>query len=264
MSFNTSLSGLKSAQADLDVIAHNIANAETTGFKRSRATFADIISASITSDPKTTIGIGSTVQAVNQNMSSGPIEQTGGALDLAISGEGFFASVSQNNGQTYFTRSGNFSMDGGGFITDNAGNRLQMIPTGGTTPVDAQVPLANATGSPFAGITIDGGGKITATFADGSSTSVGNLALASFVAPRGLKPVGSANWLATGLSGSPAFGAPGVGAYGTLMPGALERSNVDIAEELVNLISAQRFFQANAKAVDASTQVSQSIINLRS
>ena len=79
-----------------------------------------------------------------------------------------------------------------------------------------------------------------------------------------MKAVGSANLIATGLSGAPSYGAPGVGAYGTLMPGALERSNVDIAEELVNLISAQRFYQANAKAVDTATQVSQSIINLRS
>ena len=88
-------------------------------------------------------------------------------------------------------------------------------------------------------------------------------AVAAFVAPPGLKQVGSSNWEATGLSGAPKWGQPGTAQYGRLVSGALERSNVDIAEELVGLITAQRNFQANAKAIDTATQISQTIINLR-
>ena len=89
------------------------------------------------------------------------------------------------------------------------------------------------------------------------------VALASFISPTGLKKVGSANWESTGLSGPASYGSPGSGAYGSLLSGALERSNVDIAEELVGLITAQRNFQANAKAIDTATQISQTVINLR-
>jgi flagellar hook protein FlgE len=92
---------------------------------------------------------------------------------------------------------------------------------------------------------------------------IGKVALASFVAPNGLKQVGSSNWVTTGISGAASFGQPGNGQYGELLSGALERSNVDIAEELVGLITAQRNFQANAKAIDTATQISQTIINLR-
>ena len=93
--------------------------------------------------------------------------------------------------------------------------------------------------------------------------AVGGVALASFISPTGLKKVGSANWEGTGLSGAATYGSPGTGAYGSLLSGALERSNVDIAEELVGLITAQRNFQANAKAIDTATQISQTVINLR-
>src|SRR5690606_26110406 len=104
---------------------------------------------------------------------------------------------------------------------------------------------------------------IVATYADGSKLFVGNAALANFTTPTGLKQIGSSNWEETGISGVPTFGVPGEGAYGSLMAGSLERSNVDITEELVGLITAQRNFQANAKAIDTAIQVSQAVMNLR-
>jgi flagellar hook protein FlgE len=106
-------------------------------------------------------------------------------------------------------------------------------------------------------------GLVSASYADGTVEPVGVVALASFIAPTGLKQVGSSNWEATGISGSPSYGEPGAGQFGSLLSGALERSNVDIAEELVGLITAQRNFQANAKAIDTATQISQTVINLR-
>jgi flagellar hook protein FlgE len=132
-----------------------------------------------------------------------------------------------------------------------------------TTPQDVVVPAANAAGANFAGVTVRDDGNIVATFADGSNQFVGKVALAAFIAPTGLRQTGSSNWTANGLSGTAKFGDPGSGQYGKLLSGALERSNVDIAEELVGLITAQRNFQANAKAIDTATQISQTIINLR-
>ena len=269
MSFYTSLNGLKNAQTDLGVIAHNIANVETTGFKKSRVAFSDIVAGSAYSNPKLTQGIGATVEAISQNFALGPIEQTGSALDLAISGDGFFSTRSGATAQTYYTRNGSFVMDDQGFIHDGDNNRLQVFPvdaTGvatSTTPQDVQIPATNGAGSNFAGVTVREDGNVVATYADGTNSYVGKIALASFIAPTGLRQVGSSNWQANGLSGSATYGEPGTGQYGKMLSGALERSNVDIAEELVGLITAQRNFQANAKAIDTATQISQTIINLR-
>ena len=269
MSFYTSLNGLKNAQTDLGVIAHNIANVETTGFKKSRVEFSDIVAGSAYSNPKLTQGIGATVEAISQNFALGPIEQTGSALDLAINGDGFFTTKAGVTGQTYFTRNGSFVMDELGYIHDGENNRLQVFPVDATgvatsaTPQDVQVPSVNGAGSNFAGVTVRDDGNIVATFADGTNMFVGKVALAAFIAPTGLRQVGSSNWQANGLSGAANYGEPGTGQYGKLLSGALERSNVDIAEELVGLITAQRNFQANAKAIDTATQISQTIINLR-
>lgn len=269
MSFYTSLNGLKNAQTDLGVIAHNIANVETTGFKKSRTEFADIVAGSAYTNPRLIQGIGATVEAISQNFALGPVEQTGSALDLAINGDGFFTTRSAQTGQTLFTRNGSFTIDDSGFIHDGSDNRLQVFTVDAagavtsTTATDARVPATNAAGADFAGLTVNGDGSVVASFADGTNQVVGVVALGSFIAPTGLKQVGSSNWEATGLSGAPKYGQPGSGQYGRLLSGALERSNVDIAEELVGLITAQRNFQANAKAIDTATQISQTIINLR-
>ncbi|HET9630150.1 MAG TPA: flagellar hook-basal body complex protein [Novosphingobium sp.] len=268
MSFYTSLNGLKNAQTSLNVISHNIANGETNGFKKSRVEFADIVAGSAYSNPKLIQGVGATVEAIQQNFALGPIEQTGSALDIAINGDGFFSTVNGTTGQTYYTRNGSFSLDGAGFIHDSSDNRLQIFASTGagafaTTPSSAQIPATNAAGAEFAGVAVGTNGDVTASYADGTNTVIGKVALASFVAPSGLKQVGSSNWVATGLSGTASMGQPGNGQYGELLSGALERSNVDIAEELVGLITAQRDFQANAKAIDTASQISQTIINLR-
>ena len=269
MSFYTSLNGMKNAQTSLGVIAHNIANSETYGFKRSRTEFSEIVAGSALTNPKMIQGIGASVSSITQNFSLGPIEQTGSALDVAITGDGFFSIRNPNSGATLYTRAGSFSMNGTGNIADTDGNLLQVFPVDasgnitGTTLSDAKIPSTNSSGAQFAGVTIDNTGLVSASYADGSVEPVGNVALASFLAPTGLKKVGSANWESTGISGAASYGAPASGQYGALLSGSLERSNVDIAEELVGLITAQRNFQANAKAIDTATQISQTVINLR-
>jgi flagellar hook protein FlgE len=120
MSFYTSLNGLKNAQTQLGVVAHNIANVKTTGFKKSTVQFADIVAGSALSDPRKIQGLGATVEAISQNYSLGPIEQTGSALDIAINGDGFFSTKSALSGQTQFTRNGAFTVDDAGFIQDGS------------------------------------------------------------------------------------------------------------------------------------------------
>jgi len=270
-SFYTSLNGLKNSQTDLSTIAHNIANAETTGFKKSNVEFADIVASGSAANPRMTQGIGATVAGINQNFALGAIEQTGRSLDLAIDGDGFFATRNAESGQTLFTRNGSFQIDNAGVVTDFSGKRLQMFAVDATgtainlpATVDAVIPTANGGGSALASITIEKNGLINAAYADGSTTPVGRVALATFTAPTGLRAVGSTNWEATGFSGGAAYQLPGTGRNGQLLAGSLEKSNVDLAEEMVGLITAQRNFQANAKAIDTATQFSQTIINLRS
>ena len=278
MSFYTSLNGMKNSQTQLGVISHNIANVETAGFKKSRVQFGDMVAGSALSNPRLTVGIGASVEAIEQNFALGPMEQTGSALDLAIKGDGFFETASAADGKTLFTRNGSFKVDQAGYIHDGSDNRLQIFPATDQvngvidlTPgnqVSAQIPATNTQNgsSPpaeFAGIAVNENGNVVASYADGSNLVIGKVSLASFISPTGLKQVGSSNWQQTGLSGSPTYGQPGEGQYGSLQSGSLERSNVDIADELVGLIIAQRNFQANAKAIDTSTQIAQTVINLR-
>ncbi len=267
MSFYTSLNGLKNAQTDLGIISHNIANSETTGFKKGRAEFADLVAGHSFTSPFQ--GIGATVESVRQNFALGPIELTGNSLDFAINGEGFFTTKSPKTGQSFFTRNGSFTTDTNGFVFDGSGYRMQLFPTAAdgtitsTTAQDARLPSVGSSGADFASVAMNVDGQMIATFSDGSTQIVGTVALASFASVHGLVQAGSSNWEASGISGPPKYGAPGTANYGTILSGALERSNVDIAEELVGLITAQRNFQANAKAIDTATQISQTIINLR-
>lgn len=269
MSFYISLNGLKNAQTELGVIANNIANSETSGFKKATTQFADIVAGSAFANPRLIQGIGATVESITQNFALGPIEQTGSTLDLAINGDGFFTTKSTLSGQIMYTRNGGFAIDQNGYIQDGSDNRLQLLPVDAsgvptsTTPNDAQIAATNSAGATFTGVTIGSDGSVVATYSDGTNSVVGKVAVASFISPTGLKQLGSSNWSATGLSGAASYGVPGSGSKGLILSGAIERSNVDIAEELVGLITAQRDFQANAKALDTATQISQTIINLR-
>jgi flagellar hook protein FlgE len=154
-------------------------------------------------------------------------------------------------------------------LQDASGNNLQAFPvdaTGNPTsavPGDVIVPLTNGAGSALANVTIDNRGIVRASFADGTAEPVGQIALATFAAPNGLRAIGQTKWQASGESGAPQFGNPGVGNFGGMLSGALERSNVDLAEEMVSLLTAQRNFQANARAIDTATQISTTVINLR-
>ncbi|MGY6551081.1 MAG: flagellar hook-basal body complex protein [Erythrobacter sp.] len=269
MSFFTSLSGMRNAETDLRVIAHNIANAETTGFKRSSAQFADLVASGTSTDPRRTAGIGATVSAITQDFALGPLEQTGRSLDLAINGGGFFAVSDPVSGEISFTRNGRMEISLSGALQDSLGAALQAFPVdaaGNPTaavPADVNIPLTNGAGSALANVAINNRGVIMAAFADGTTEPIGLVALANFPAPNGLRAIGQTRWQASGDSGPPEYGNPGIGNYGQLLSGALERSNVDLAEEMVALLTAQRNFQANARAIDTATQITQTVLNLR-
>ena len=230
-SFYTSLSGLRNAETDLGTVAHNIANAETTGFKRSSVEFADIVSNGASGDPRFTEGIGSTVTSINQDFSLGAVEQTGRSLDIAIDGDGFFATRNAESGDVKFSRNGNFTFDESGNVQGFDGKRLQLFApdgSGGFTTgatIDAAIPTTNASGSELAGVTFDNSGELVASYADGSTDTIGRVALATFVTPNGLRAVGNTQWESTGVSGAPNYGFPGIGRYGDIRSGALERSN---------------------------------------
>jgi flagellar hook protein FlgE len=274
MSFYTSLSGLKAAQTDLSVTANNLANVGATGFKKSRAQFGDLFASAPTQTTKQIAGQGTRLNGVIQQFNQGTLEATDKALDLAIAGEGFFVVKGDPPREAVtYTRNGSFTVTPDRRVVDTIGSTLQLLPVdanGNVTandlasaidfvlpankPADPSVALVNAS------IGIDG--LVTVTYADGSDEVLGKVAMASFTAQEGLRPVGDGHWQSTGDSGPPSIDAATNGPLGTVRSGALERSNVDVTEELVALIGAQRNFQANAKAIETASNMTQTIFNI--
>lgn len=407
MAFQQGLSGLNSASRNLDVIGHNIANANTVGMKTSRAEFAELYASSVNAAGGSNKGIGVTVATVSQLFTQGNITVTGNDLDLAINGNGFF-EVTQPNGTLAYTRAGMFKLDpdgniinqqGGrlmGYPTDAAGNRLSFdsqaltLPTGAPIParqtagivaefnLDARAPIAssvtpptpittygtsivaydpqgmevpvglafsktanntwevytsvngstpapfvpplelnfNADGSlnpasitpaptitlaspndptvtfpvtldltqasqfgtsfavhnldqdgyypgEFVSLTIDESGVVTGKYSNGETRAAGQVALVNFRNTQGLSPSSGGNWTATFASGEPVRGEPGSGNFGGIRAGALEDSNVDLTGELVNMMTAQRAYQANAQTIKTQDQVLSTLLNMR-
>ena len=431
MSFQTGLSGLNASARNLDVIGNNIANANTTGTKASRAEFSGLVSSALSSASAGGAGIGVEVAAVSQQFTQGNISTTNNNLDVAINGSGFF-QLTQNDGSPAYTRDGSFKLDKDGFLRTNAGANLMGYPTdidGNTTSVSLQklqlptnapiaasatttvsaefnldarakgpaatladgkppvprstygtslnvydsqgvastanfyfvkkdegplpdvpntwevfdslnvaaIPITTLTfdpngnlgaptttiatginagkfgvtltspttfatsnpndtdgfldgpldivfdkatqfGTSFAvsnltqdgftageltGLNIGDDGIITARYSNGETQSAGKIALADFRNIQGLVPMGGNAWAATSESGLPVQGAPGEGKFGILRSGALEESNVDLTAELVNMMTAQRAYQANAQTIKTQDQVLQTLVNLR-
>lgn len=275
MSFYTSLSGLKAAQTDMSVTSNNIANAGSVGFKRSKAQFGDIFAASPNQSAKTVAGQGTRLNGITQQFTQGSYESSEKTFDMAIIGDGMFVVKGEPpRNQVTYTRNGSFTPLDDGRVIDSTGATLQLLPVdadGNVTSRDLAsttdfVVPQHAAGNPDAAlvnVSIGLDGLASATFADGSTQVLGKIAMATFPAMEGLRPVGDAHWQSTGNSGPPTIDAATNGPMGTIRSGALERSNVDITEELVMLIAAQRNFQANAKAIEGASALTQTIIGLR-
>ena len=406
MSFQTGLSGLNAASRNLDVIGNNIANANTVGAKVSRAEFSEIVAASTIAATGRTEGIGVEVATVSQLFTQGGVNVTGGNLDLAINGGGFFR-VTMPDGTAAYTRAGEFKLDTKGNIVTNAGANLMgyptttagvatsstlqalqlptstPIPASATTNIKAEFnldssaavwnvpvpttplttygtslvtydsqgapvtasfymrktandtwevftdPTSPATASAssvatltfgvngqllgsvpanptisltspnptigtftptlevtsatqyatafsvtdltqdgfapgdFVALKIGENGVISARYSNGEIQSAGQVALADFRNVQGLRPSAFGNWVETVASGQPVLGAPGQGKFGALRAGALEESNIDLTSELVNMMTAQRTYQANAQTIKTQDQVLSTLTNLR-
>jgi len=403
-SFSIALSGLTAASSDLDVTANNVANANTVGFKQSRAEFADVYASGAVNLNTSVVGEGVRLASTAQQFNQGNISTTSSNLDLAISGDGFF-TLKDSSGLVY-SRNGQFAEDKNGNIVSATGQALQVYPplvnggfnTGTLADLNLQTaqsaPLATSAGTvilnlpanstpptvapfdptnsqtynqststtvydslgnayaatfyftqtatpnqwnvnmtvngtqvgtaqtltfsstgavsapaggalPFNGfvppgganpmnltfnfgattqygaqfgvtsitqngyatgqlstVAIDPSGVVSAVYTNGRSTQLGQLALANFPNPQGLKQLGDTNWSETFTSGNVVQGTAASAGFGSIQSGALESSNVDLTTELVNMITAQRAFQANAQVITTSNQLSQAVINM--
>jgi flagellar hook protein FlgE len=407
MTFRIALSGINAAGQDLRITANNIANVNTTGFKRSRAEFGDVFAVSAFGVSNNAIGSGASLNRVAQQFSQGNIDFTENSLDMAISGEGFFTL--NDRGATVYSRAGAFGVDADGYVVNASGARLQVFPpvpgatdrfdggrltdlqlqttdsapsatgsvgVGLTLPADAAVPTATpfdpdesdsynhstsvtvydslgvshvqtfyfvktantnewqvhtyidgdavggaqtinfdsqgvlttpanglinpGTWSPgngaadldieldlsdttqrgerfgvnsltqdgyatgrLVGVSVSPEGVVAARYTNGQSTPLGQVVLTRFANPQGLQQLGDTSFSETSESGEPVRGEPGTSSFGLVQSGALEASNVDLTAELVNMITAQRNFQANAQMISTSDQVTQTVINIR-
>jgi flagellar basal-body rod protein FlgG len=245
--------GLDAQNTRIGIIANNLANVNTTGFKRDRADFEDLLyqtvrqpgaSSSQNSELPSGLMLGTGVRLVStQKMHiQGNIEQTDNPLDVAIQGRGFF-QILLPDGTIAYTRDGSFEMNSQGQIVTSTGYTLEPALT---------VP-ANTLN-----VTIGSDGTVSALVAGSASpTQIGSVQLADFVNPLGLQPVGENLFKETVSSGTPQTGTPGLTGLGTLVQGSLESSNVNVVEELVNMIETQRAYEMNAKAVATVDQMLQ-------
>ncbi len=256
---NTAATGMAAQQTNMDVIANNLANVSSTGFKRSRAEFEDLMyqtqkepgaatGLNAVSPTGVQTGLGVRTAAVQKDFEMGSPKVTKNPLDLSIEGTGFFA-VQTADGQIAYTRDGSFKKDPNGKIVDKNGNSLQPEIT---------IP-PNATG-----ISIGANGKVEVIL--GSSIvpqSVGQIQIVNFVNPAGLKSMGKNLFMPSQASGTAQQGVPGQNGFGGVEQGQLETSNVNIVDEMVNMITAQRAYETNSKVIQASDQMLQYMNNLR-
>lgn len=256
---NTAATGLEAQQSNMEVISNNLANVGTNGFKKSRAEFEDLMyqtqkepgqasGLNSVSPTGVQIGLGVKTAAVQKDFNFGSTITTKQPFDLQIEGSGFF-QVQTPDGQIAYTRDGAFKRDPGGRLIDKNGNVLQPEVT---IPADS------------AGVDISASGevKIIRNLNDPPQV-VGQIDIVNFVNPAGLKSLGKNIYGQTSASGQAITTRPGLQGTGYLAQGQLEGSNVNLAEEMVNMITAQRYYETNSKAVQAADQMLQTINNMR-
>jgi flagellar basal-body rod protein FlgG len=256
-SLYSAAAGMESQQLNLDVISNNLANVNTTGFKKSKVEFQELLYQTTRAPGADQgsgnqlptgiqIGQGSRPVATARIFTNGDLTQTGEQLDVAVQGDGFF-EVQMPDGSVAYTRDGAFKTNSDGRIVTSDGLPLQAgfqpVPTGTTN------------------ITIGANGNVTYTGANGTTTF--QVQLVRFTNPAGLESAGSNLYRETLASGPPQLGTPGQNGFGTLNQGYLELSNVKVVEEMVNLILAQRAYEVNSKAVQAADEMMQQSNNLK-
>jgi flagellar basal-body rod protein FlgG len=255
----TAAAGMTAQQMNIDVIANNLANVNTTGFKRSKIEFQDVLyqkirSAGTESAAGSTVpidlevGYGTRPVATQRYFSMGQLQITGNPLDVAIEGNGFF-QVQLPDGTTAYTRDGSFKLSADGQVVTSDGFFLQPNIT---IPADATDISVSADG--IISVTVPGSAQ---------PQELGQLEMAKFINPEGLGAIGHNLFLASVASGQPVLGNPSVEGFGRINQGALELSNVEIVDEMVNMIVAQRAYEINSKAIQTSEEMTQIANNLK-
>jgi flagellar basal-body rod protein FlgG len=259
----TAATGMQALETKLDVIAHNLANVNTTGFKKGRANFEDLLyrheqtpgvqdDAGGQTATGTAIGLGTRVSSVQTDFRQGAMQLTENPLDVAIEGPGFFQVQDPTTSTTVYTRAGNFSINANGGLVLGSASTGRLLEPQITIPQDAMQ------------VSIQFDGRVMVRVPGQTALSeVGQLQIATFINPEGLLKVGENLFHVTDASGSAVTGNPGSAGLGVLRSGALEASNVEPVQELIDLITTQRSFELNSQAVQAGDQVLQLISNLR-
>jgi flagellar basal-body rod protein FlgG len=245
--------GLDAQQTRMAVTSNNLANVNTTGFKRSRAAFEDLMyqndrqpgaqSSQATQVPAgTMVGTGVRVVGTEKLFSQGELVQTNNPLDIAVQGRGFM-QVTMPDGTVAYTRDGSFHLNSDGQIVTNSGYPLEPALT---VPANAQ------------SVTIGSDGTVSVALpGQAAPAQIGTVQTADFINPAGLEARGENLYVETASSGAPQTGTPGLNGLGTITQGSLESSNVNVVEELVNMIETQRAYEMNSKAISASDQMLQ-------
>ncbi len=258
-SLYTGATGMIAQQMNVDVIANNLANVNTLGFKKSRADFEDLLYQTIRAPGTVTssgaqvptgiqVGLGVKPSGITKMFQEGALQNTQNELDLAIEGKGFF-QIQKPDGSIAYTRAGNFQVDNTGQIVNLDG--YPLYPTV-TIPQDTTL------------VSIDAEGKVSVTQANQTTPSdVGQIELANFINPAGLSGDGKSLLSETDASGPPVTGIPGSNELGTVLQGFTEGSNVSVVEELTQMIMAQRGYEVNSKAITASDEMLQTATNLK-
>jgi flagellar hook protein FlgE len=285
---SAAISGLEASQTMLDVTANNLANSDTIGYKSQATSFVDELSQTLA--PATgpngfnggtnakQVGLGVEVGSIDNQMGAGSLETTGNALDIAIQGDGFFQVGNGDPGTTApytsnlpnsveYTRAGNFTLNSQGFLTTQSGQYV----IGATAPSSSSSSTPTYINVPPGSTNVAVGQDGAVSYTDENSTdttygqtvTAGYLSLASFANEAGLSRDGGSLWSATASSGfPPTTGTPSVGGYGETISGSLEGSNVDMATEFTNMITAERTYQANSKVITTADTMLSTLVNM--
>ncbi len=292
-SLYSGISGLRAHQTMMDVTGNNISNVNTVGYKTAQTIFQDTLSQLVAPAGRpqspdrgginaAQIGLGVKLADITTNFRQGSTQMTGRGTDVMINSDGFF--VVQEAGQTLYTRSGGFKFDADQNLVTPTGAYVMGYDVTAGVP-DPTLPLVPMTLVPSAGVfptvvgaipgppvadammnsyTISATGEIIGTFSDNVNRTLGQIAMATFTNPGGLEKAGNSNYRSdAGVTGVADVGQAGTGQRGTMTSGALEMSNVDLAQEFTNLIVAQRGFQANSRVITTSDELLQELVNLK-
>lgn len=250
-------SGMAAQQTQIDIIANNLANVNTISFKKSRAEFQDLMYQTLNQAGARTaegneiptgiqIGMGTMSSGVQKMFMQGDFQETKNELDMVIEGKGFFRVFS--NGEDRYTRAGNFKLDTQGNIVTSSGDQLQP---------GMSVP------SNTISVNIDKYGTVTAFDPSGTGTNLGQIELSAFPNPAGLSSLGHNLYSISDASGQPVTSVPGADGMGTILQGFVEKSNVDVVQEMVSMITAQRAYEINSKAIQTADSMLQTANSLK-